>query len=123
MSGDLHIEDGEGDGDADFSVNYIVEEAVTGVVILFLVAAEAFFVEEDVVEGLDGGHDGVVGGVGADALAEVFDYLEVVGDIKVRVLGMGDEEGGTREVDVPVGRGHESGEGGVGLGVLHGCCG
>ena len=75
VSGDLHVDDGKGDGYADLPVYYVVEEAVAGVVVLLLVASEAFFVEKDVVEGLDGGHDGIVRGVGADAEAKVFDYL------------------------------------------------
>ena len=64
VSGDLYVDYREGDWDADSPVDNLIEIAVTGVVVLLLVASEVFLFEEDAVEGFDCGLGRCIRGAG-----------------------------------------------------------
>src|SRR3970040_1538818 len=47
---DFHVEDRQRDRDALFALEYFVEEAVLGIVVILFVAAKAMLLEQNVIE-------------------------------------------------------------------------
>ena len=118
----LDVYDRQGNGNADPPVHHLVEVAVAGVVILFLVTSEVLFVEEDPVQGFNRGLWRLNSGAGLYPLSKALQGLHIVWDIQVRIFPLGNQKSGARQVDIPVWRGHQLCEcalGSAGLGVFH----
>jgi hypothetical protein len=100
-AGDLHVEDGERDRKSATTREYLVEKAVARVVVLLLIAAEAFELEERVVQGLDGGARGPgVLDEGASTLDDSGDALEGTLDLDLRSCFGRDHQGAFGETEL-----------------------
>ncbi len=98
--GNIEINEGEGDGNTEVAIEYVVEETIAGVVVLVGVALKLVLGVEDVVNRLD--HFQGVGG-GGEARSHFrrqgFKLLVTVSRVEVGVFLLGDRQGRSGEID------------------------
>ena len=99
----LHVDQGERDRDADAPLQHLVDVAVTGVVVVALVAGEAEVVEEEVAEGVGGAEGGIAVDGARRGPRQRVEEPNLASEVEIGVFGGGEEQRRLAEIDLGVG--------------------
>lgn len=105
---DLNQDERERDGDAEAPVQDFVEEAVPRVVVLLGVSPEPLLLEQELAQAMKAAER--VALLNTGGRGQAVESLQVLLDVQVRILSLGDEERREREVNLRLGAPDGSGE-------------
>lgn len=105
---DLDQDEGEGDRDAEAPVQDVVEKAVPRVVVLLRVPPEPLLLEQELAEAVKAAERVVLPDAGLQR--QPVEPLQILWDVQVRILGLGDQERRPRQIELGVGAPNRGGE-------------
>jgi len=95
----LHINKRQGDRNSEAAIEHVVQKRIAGIVIVFPIPPKVRFLENDAVQSSQGPHRIEVGSHRRRPPGLAFNAACIFFDLELRILGAGDDQCTTNQVD------------------------